>query len=45
MLRGGLEKEAPVFNCGVEGEGFLAGGACEEERGFVDFFEDFGGLG
>lgn len=45
MSRGGLEEETPVFGGGVEGEGFLARGAGEEEGGFVDFFEGFGGLG
>lgn len=37
------EEQAPVFDCCVEGEDFLAGEAGDEEGLFVDFFEE-GGL-
>ncbi len=37
-----MEQQAPVLDCGVYREGFLAGGAGEEESLFVDAFEELG---
>lgn len=39
---GGGEEEAPVLDGGVEGDGFLAGGARDEEGVFVGAFEEVG---
>ena len=37
---GGGEQEAPVFDDGVEGDGFLAGEARDQEGMFVGAFEE-----
>lgn len=34
-----MEKQAPVFDCGVEGDGFLAGGTCKKEGVLVNASE------